>query len=231
MKPTGAFRMKILALEFSSPRRSVAVLSDEPANKPATLLGSMSDHGGRAAKPIPLIEQTLDRAKIEREEIDLIVVGLGPGSYTGIRSAIAAAQGWQLARSTRLLGLSSAECLAAQAQAQEWFGEVVVVVDAPRGEFYIERFDINAQSRCSIEPLRIARPEEAGTLTLSERIMVGPEVTKFFPRGRILFPEASTLGKLARGRTDFVSGDKLEPIYLRVPAFAKTPPPRVWPGI
>ena len=61
----------------------------------------------------------------------LIAVGLGPGSYTGIRAAIAVAQGWQLARGIKLLGINSVECLAAQAQAGKIFGRVNVVIDAP----------------------------------------------------------------------------------------------------
>ena len=66
-----------------------------------------------------MIEKVLAAAKIEREEIEVLAVGLGPGSYTGIRVAISIAQGWQLARGVKLLGIGSAECLAAQAQAEE----------------------------------------------------------------------------------------------------------------
>ena len=39
-------------------------------------------------------------------------------------------------------------------------------------------------------------------------ILIGPEVTKWFPGGRVLFPRAATLGRLARGRTDFVPGER-----------------------
>ena len=49
------------------------------------------------------------------------------------------AQGWQLARGVKLLGVSSAECLAAQAQAEKIFGRVNVVIDAQRNEFYLAR--------------------------------------------------------------------------------------------
>ena len=52
-----------------------------------------------------MIESALAEAKIEREQIEVIAVGLGPGSYTGIRAAISVAQGWQLARGVKLLGV------------------------------------------------------------------------------------------------------------------------------
>ena len=73
----------------------------------------------------------------------MIAVGLGPGSYTGIRVAISMAQGWQLARGVKLLGVSSAECLAAQAQAEKIFGRVNVVIDAQRNEFYLATYEIS----------------------------------------------------------------------------------------
>ena len=66
-------------------------------------------------------------AKVERREIECIVVGLGPGSYTGIRGAIALAQGWQLASGVKLLGVSSVEGIAAQAQAEGIHGCVDVL--------------------------------------------------------------------------------------------------------
>jgi hypothetical protein len=44
---------------------------------------------------------------------------------------------------------------------------------------------------------------------------------------RALFPSAATVARLASGRTDFVSGDKLEPVYLRAVSFVKAPPPRI----
>ena len=86
----------------------------------------------------------LREAGLEREQIEVIAVGLGPGSYTGIRVAISIAQGWQLARGVKLLGVSSAECLAAQAQAEKIFGRVNVVIDAQRNEFYLAAYEISS---------------------------------------------------------------------------------------
>src|SRR5580704_7966632 len=124
--------MTILALEFSSPQRSVAVLrmGDTP------VVAEAIEAGGRNTTAFGMIEKVLAEAKIEREEIDVIVVGLGPGSYTGIRAAISIAQGWRLARGIKLLGVNSVEAIAAQAQVENFFGRVNVVIDAQRNEFY-----------------------------------------------------------------------------------------------
>ena len=129
--------MKMLAFEFSSPQRSVAVCDG------AAAVGEAIDSSpGNAMQPLALTEQALRQAGLEREQIEGIVIGLGPGSYTGIRAAIALAQGWQLGRGVRLLGVSSAECVAAQAQTDGLPGKVTVVIDAQRGEFYLAGFEI-----------------------------------------------------------------------------------------
>jgi tRNA threonylcarbamoyl adenosine modification protein YeaZ len=100
--------MKILALEFSSEQRSVAVVED------ARVLGGAHETAGKHTHAFALIELALSEGRIEREQIDCIAVGLGPGSYMGTRIAIAIAQGWQLARAVKTAGISSAEALARQ---------------------------------------------------------------------------------------------------------------------
>jgi hypothetical protein len=71
--------MKILALEFSSSQRSVAIAGAH-ANCEAV------ETGGRGTGGLRIIEEVLGDAKLEREQIECLAVGLGPGSYTGIRS-------------------------------------------------------------------------------------------------------------------------------------------------
>ncbi|MGH7975555.1 MAG: hypothetical protein ACREC8_02700, partial [Limisphaerales bacterium] len=58
----------------------------------------------------------------------------------------------------------------------------------------------------------------------AEEILIGPEATRWFPSGRILFPRAATLAKLASSQNNFVAGEKLEPVYLRETNFVKVPP-------
>ena len=185
--------------------------------------------GGQNTRAFSMIEKVLAEAKIEREQIDVIAVGLGPGSYTGIRIALSVAQGWQLASrdgGTKLLGVSSAECVAAQAQAEKISGRVNVVIDAQRNEFYLAAYEISAAGRKEIEPLRIVTRAEVESRAGANEILIGPDVTRWFPNGRMVFPRAAVLGQLALSRSDFVAGDKLEPIYLRETNFVKAPPSR-----
>ena len=209
--------MKILALEFSSPQRTVAVLDSETGSAAEVLDAGDS----QSMKPFDLIEQALKQAKLEREQIETIVIGLGPGSYTGIRIAIALAQGWQLARGVKLCGISSVECLATQAAAMQSIGRFNVIVDAQRGEFYLATYEISADSLRTISALQIVSSATVKARELAGERLIGPEVTGWFPGGHQVFPQAATLAKMAAALTDFIPGEKLEPIYLRETAFVK----------
>jgi len=120
--------MKILALEFSSPQRSVAVVHAAGVPPPGAAPSAVEviETGQLPTKAIGMAEEALRQAQLEREQIECLAIGLGPGSYTGIRAAIALSQGWQLARKVKLAGISSADVVAAQAQADSIVGHTAV---------------------------------------------------------------------------------------------------------
>jgi tRNA threonylcarbamoyl adenosine modification protein YeaZ len=216
--------MKILALDFSSSQLSAAVRETVSQHVTAA---EVLETGGRSSKAFAMIEDALRQAQLEREQIECVAVGLGPGSYTGIRASIAIAQGWQLARAVKLLGISSAECVAAQAAADGLRGRVAVVIDAQRNEFYLANYELKDDAPRELRPLRLASLEDVRSAAKEGHLIVGPEVTRWFPDGKILFPRAAMLATLALSRTGFVPGEKLEPIYLRQTQFVKAPPPRI----
>jgi tRNA threonylcarbamoyladenosine biosynthesis protein TsaB len=220
--------MTILALEFSSAQRSVAVVRRR-AGGAAFIASEAIETGAGGTRMFGMIEDALREAGLEREQIEVLAIGLGPGSYTGIRVALSVAQGWQLASpngGVKLLGISSAECVAAQALAEKISGRVNVVIDAQRNEFYLAAYEISADGWREIEPLRILPRAEVESRAGAKEILIGPDVTRWFPNGRMIFPRAAVLGQLALSRSDFVAGDKLEPIYLRETNFVKAPPSR-----
>lgn len=217
--------MTILALEFSSVQRSVAVMRALPGTVASAV--SVVETGTRGTMAFEMIQAALRDANLEREQIDVLAVGLGPGSYTGIRVALAIAQGWQLAspeNRLKLLGVSSAECLAAQAQAGGIRGRVNVVIDAQREEFYLAAYDLSAAGWKEIEPLRILSRREIESRAIG--ILIGPEMTRWFPESRSVFPRAATLGQLASARSDFAPANELAPIYLRETHYAKPVRPK-----
>ena len=199
--------MKILALDFSTLRRSAAVV-DENGN----VLSSITQEPQRAGSPFPLISQTL--GAIEPSEIDAIAIGLGPGSYTGIRSSLAIAQGWNLARQIPAAGVSSAEAIAFAAFAKGLRGAAEVVIDAQRGEVYSALYNLTDFSL--LRPLKILpRPET--------KILIGPEAKRWSEEGIVIEPSAAIIGKLASREKNFGPPERLEAIYLREPSFVKAP--------
>ena len=185
--------------------------------------------GAGATRPFEMIQEVLRQAELEREQVESLAVGLGPGSYTGIRAAIAVAQGWQFARGIKLLGISSAEGIAAQARTEGLTGPVTIAIDAQREEFYITRFEIGPEQRRQVEPLRLATLTDVQERLQAGEVLIGPEVKRWFREGRPVFPRAGIIAQLAVSRTDFVRGEELKPIYLRQTSFVKAPPPRVIP--
>lgn len=218
--------MTILALEFSSEQRSVAVV-DGPADGAPRCVAETVRGGGRATPAAAMIEEVLERAGLRREAVECIAVGLGPGSYHGVRCAIALAQGWQLARGVRLVGINSVEAMAAQAHAEGLRGPVAGVVDAQRGELYVADYALDATGWRETGPLRLASPAQVQASGPAERVLLGPEVSRWFSGGKVMFPRAGMLGRLAPGRSDAVPGERLEPVYLRAAAFQKVRPSRL----
>jgi tRNA threonylcarbamoyladenosine biosynthesis protein TsaB len=184
------------------------------------LAEAVESTGGRGTNALGLIDQALAAARLSRQAIDVLAVGLGPGSYTGIRAALAVAQGWQLARNVKTLGISSTESLAAQAQAEGLHGRVHLVMDAQRGEYYLARWEISDTERRSLSPLAIVPAAELAAREAVGEICAGPD------RKRALFPSAAMLAVLAQTRCDFVSAETLTPIYLRETMFVKAPASR-----
>jgi tRNA threonylcarbamoyl adenosine modification protein YeaZ len=199
--------MKILALDFSTLRRSAAIV-DENGNE----LSSVTQEAQRAGSPFPLISQVL--GDLNPSEIDAIAVGLGPGSYTGIRSSLAIAQGWNLARNIPAAGVSSAEAIAFAAFARGLRGAAEVVIDAQRGEVYSALYNLTDFSL--LRPLKIlARPET--------KTVIGPEAKRWSEEGIVIEPSAAIIGKLASREKSFGAPERLEAIYLREPSFVKAP--------
>jgi tRNA threonylcarbamoyladenosine biosynthesis protein TsaB len=205
--------MKILALEFSSNRRSVSI-----ADGSDVLARVETDDVKKP--PLTLIDEALKKANLDPAAIETLALGIGPGSYTGIRNAIATAQGWQLARNTNLLPIPSTETLAATAAANGQRGQTHFLIDAQRHEYYHTTWNLTKAGQTETSPLHII-----DVATAAELEAHGPD-SAGFPSCEPLFPDAAILAQLAADRTNFQPGETIEPIYLRPIEFTKAPPPR-----
>ena len=205
--------MKILALEFSTSQRAVAISNGEEF-----IARVVTDD--QKTGPLLLIDEVLRKGRIDRTEISVIAIGIGPGSYAGIRSAIAVAQGWQLAKSVKLRPISSAEVLAATARAEGHRGETHLIIDAQRHEYYHTTWNLTETEQTETKPLSII-----GVVEAFELESFGPDQPSM-DYCKPLHPCAAQLAKLADNQKSDVPGFAIEPIYLRQTEFVKAPPTR-----
>lgn len=211
--------MKILALEFSSRVRSVAVWDTEAPAWTAPAVASEST--ARATPVFTLIETALRRAGLDRKAIERIAVGLGPGSATGIRAAIAVAQGWHLARGVTVVGRNSLDVLAAGLQAGGMRGPVRLVSDAQRGEWHVARYELGPSAAVPVEELRLVSREQLRAWLHTGETVLGPDAAAALPGARDAFPEATMLARLAVWCVPDMPPEHLQPVHLRAPAFVK----------
>ncbi len=208
--------MKILAFEFATHYRTVAIIDTDRSTERI-----VADE--TRAEPLALVDRCLNEAQIHPPEIDCLAVGIGPGSYTGVRAGIALAQGWQLARGVKLAAIGTIDSMAAEAQDRGWRGTLEIVMDAQREELYLARFELSDETFRCVEDLKIVKAAQLG----DRSSLAGPEVLRWFPSGRVLLPTALQTAKLAAARGTFMAGEEIEPIYLRPVAFVKAPAPSI----
>ena len=122
---------------------------------------------GHSERLVPMLDELLDGRRAGR-----ILVGVGPGSFTGIRVGIAAAHGLAIAWSCELSGMSSLALLAAGASSD---GPVAAAVDGGHGELFVQQFE--ARSLKPANDLLNLAPTEAASL-ISAPLVVGPGARK-----------------------------------------------------
>ena len=149
---------------------------------------------GQAERLMPLISELLAEAGVALADITAIGVGTGPGNFTGVRISVAAARGLALGLGVPAIGVSRLEALA--------YGlprPVTVIVDARRGEVYVQRFEVGGPG-----PARIVAAEALGVV---EGAVAGRE-------GLVSLPIAEAIARIAAARSGTVQ-PRPAPFYLR----------------
>lgn len=122
----------ILGIETSGDTLSLAI------SKESTILRSLDLHmeQSHARQIWSLTDGLLRSAGVSANEIGLIAVGKGPGSYTGIRIGTAFAKGWAFAEKTPVVSIGTLENMYAQIAGQQAFSAVHISLDARRNELF-----------------------------------------------------------------------------------------------
>jgi tRNA threonylcarbamoyladenosine biosynthesis protein TsaB len=221
--------MNLLALDTSTLSLSVAICRDghDPIER------TFRTHRGHSPRLLSTVAELLGEASLTAQDIDLIAVGLGPGSFTGLRIGLACAKGLCFANECEVIGVGSLEAIALGARTR---GEetLVTAVDARKSEVYAAawRFDSNG------EPVAVIEPGAFGPALLAERLaeLDGPlvgagngfalyaDTLQNGASGLVILPEAvwwpraTSVAQLGRRRYEQAGADALdsiEPRYIR----------------
>jgi tRNA threonylcarbamoyladenosine biosynthesis protein TsaB len=174
----------------------------------------LGERSGRAVDVLADADELLRAAQLSPADLDLLAVGVGPGSFTGVRIGLAAARGLALACDLPVAGVSTLEALSAGAP------EAVPVIDARRREVFTL---VDGEAQCvspstlEIEAGRAYVGDGArryrGVIEEAGGVVPPDESDVHVPRARF-HAELAGAGEAA---------DLVEPVYLRVPDAERTP--------
>ena len=193
--------MNVLAID-TSVGVSVAILKSN-----GELTQSLAvDHGMQGELTADLISKVVTDSGLEINEITDVVVGVGPGPFTGLRVGLVTAKVFAHAREIPIHGICSLDAIAF-----DYASPCIVVTDARRKELYWARYD----------SIRIGEPQVSKPEVIAEQFpdaeFVGPGA-QLYPEvisGKVMELKAGSLAKLfAAGSAQLV---EVSPMYLRKP--------------
>ena len=123
---------KVLAIDTSTSRSCVAIIEDSKV-----LYSGFRDGATAHGPSLPALVQEA----LAVSDVDEVVVGMGPGPFTGLRVGIAFAQSFALAREIPVRGVCSLDAIAAQVREKDF----IITVDARRKEVYWARYTDGAR--------------------------------------------------------------------------------------
>lgn len=176
-------------------------------------------------KLLPMVDEVLKEAGITLQNLDGLIYGRGPGSFTGVRIATGMIQGLALGSGLKVAGVSTLAAMAQQVIDEQGADNIVCAIDARMGEVYFARFK-NVDNQAVLEADEIVCPPEHAASLLPESFTPAgtgwaayPELScKIEGDVTVSFPRAESM--LVLGQQCFASGDvadveNIEPVYLR----------------
>jgi tRNA threonylcarbamoyladenosine biosynthesis protein TsaB len=235
--------MIVLGFDTATPSTAVGLRLSDGRTLQARDDPRAGDHPGHATRLLPMAHELLAAAGLGWSAIDRIAVGVGPGTFTGLRVGIATARGLAQALAAELVGVSSLQALALPAltAAGEPEGDaldgVLAVIDARRGEAFAAAYGRRDGETAPAElvPARALAPEDLGVALEAAAgagdhwLAVGDGALRFRPyleRRGVVVPEgasplhlvsAEAVCELALHAPAALPGEQVLPDYLRRP--------------
>ena len=181
-------------------------------------VGTVADRMAHAEQLMPLVADVLARAGARVADLDQVVVGLGPGPFTGLRVGVVTAQILAAVTGVALHGVCSLDVLAAEYATAGPAGEFVVATDARRREVYWARY--------AMDGTRLSGPAVDRPGAVPRQPTIGPAVD-LYPDQLAAAPGPRRLdpGVLAVRGPDLADAGR-EPLYLRRPDAAEPSRPK-----
>lgn len=221
-----------LALVFDTSNEKVVIGVGEIDSESAyaNLIDEVSLDSKRASnqKLLPEIDKMFRNNNIEHKDIKVVGVGKGPGSFTGVRIALATAKGICSALGVPLLGISTLDAVAENARLEGFTGELLVVADAMRGEVYPVSYFVDAKGFERKNADRVVKPDAfLAEIIIKEDVCVaGDGLFKFSDKFSCSFklldesywhPTAKgLLSLLASNITEVKHASLVLPVYTRL---------------
>jgi tRNA threonylcarbamoyladenosine biosynthesis protein TsaB len=222
--------LKLLAIDTATARGSVALLEDREVHAQLQI-HSLETHSARL---LSSIEFLLSRTGWELKDLNLIVAGIGPGSFTGIRIGVSTALGLAQSLSAHFAGISGLEAMAHKLPGID--GRIGVVLDAQRSQVYFAEYISSQGNLRRMAKPGLFFPEELERRLRRTRIfLIGDGAIRYRKElspasgagPRVVEVDlflAGTLGTLALSKKrswrkgEFLSS---EPLYIRPPDACK----------
>ena len=188
------YDMTVLAIDRSTPRGTFAVVCDDEE----ITFSVFREKAPRSPEWFPTLVAALKKCGLAPAALDAIVIGTGPGSFSGIRAVLAAAQGLALPSDTPVYGVLSSSALAAAEASRASASRVAVVGDARRGSLWLAILDDAAPTPPRLVPYdaaptalekladaRIVSPDaDRVRAILAQRMERPPEIFEALPTAR-----------------------------------------------
>lgn len=177
LRPEGASERARYVFAFDTANEIIAIGLGvlHASSRMIELTASVEAEARRASNTqlLPRIDAALAEHGVAREDIACVAVGRGPGSFTGVRIAMATAKGIASALEVPLVGVSSLDAVAWNAWAAGERGPLSVVADAMRKEVYPVRYLLNDTGIERLEADRVVKAEDAARELAAEGDLSG----------------------------------------------------------
>jgi len=222
--------LKFLAIDASTEACSVALAFDNQTISEFELAPQ-----SHSLLLLPMIDRLLKKSGVKLSQLDGLIFGQGPGSFTGVRIGVGVAQGLAFAADLKVVGVSTLQTMAQKAYCLHQQTEVIATIDARMTEVYAGYYQLNEQGIMeSVLEDTVLPPEElAGYLSKclaqdQQAYGVGTgwdaykneleslKINAGTPE--ILFPNAEDLleiGQYYFSKGLAVSAEQAQPVYVR----------------